>query len=86
MEEIILKLSKIIEKKHKNKIIYYIEEIINEETDSYLIDIFEEIKNNINNNKIEYAYIGVIEIIDYLELNEELSEIYTKYLDYIWRK
>ena len=86
MEEIILKLSKIIEKKHKNKIIYYIEEIINEETDSYLIDIFEEIKNYINNNKIEYAYIGVIEIIDYLELNEELSEIYTKYLDYIWRK
>lgn len=86
MEEIILKLSKIIEKKHKNKIIYYIEEIINEETDNYLIDIFEEIKNNINNNKIEYAYIGVIEIIDYLELNEELSEIYTKYLNYIWRK
>lgn len=67
------------------KFIEYIELIIKkfEKEDEYLIDRLDELKDNIINNKIEYAYVAYIEIINYLELEDELYDVYKDYLNYV---
>lgn len=83
--EKLLRLSEMIKKnKHKNQIVDYINDVILTQKADYLIDILEEIKCNIINNKIEYAYVGLIEVIDYLDIDLEMYNIHKNYLDYIW--
>lgn len=82
MKENLLKLIVLIEK-NKYDAVDYINLILNEISDTYIIDIFEEIKSNILKNKKGYLYIGLIEIIEYLGLDEELYIIYMDYLNFI---
>lgn len=86
MKEILTKLIQAVQIGHKGKVFDFIEGIIERENDVYLISILEEIKSNFNNNKFDYVYLGIDEVIDYLGLDEELSDIYKNYLNYIWEE
>lgn len=77
------KISKILEYNDIKKIRNLIYEIIEIEDDDYLKEILIEMERNLNNS-IDFIYLGLIEIIDYLGLdNEDCSEIYKKYYIYI---
>lgn len=71
-------LLEIVELKDINEIDWYIDEIIEKEKDDYLLDILKEMKPN-SKYFINMVYLGIMEIIEYLELKEEDFDLYKNY-------